>query len=161
LAALFIPAGSTGRIALICLAAATDFFDGWIARRTNTTTRWGAVVDPIGDRIFVLVAIAAYVLSGELSIPEALLFLARDIATALGFLVARAVPRLRAIEFKARFPGKIVTVLQLVTLIALVLGAHSLMPYITVVALASAVAIADYAHAVWRADREREPSVQE
>ena len=76
------------------------------------------------------------------------LLLSRDIATALGFFVARAVPALRAVEFKARFPGKIVTVLQLVTLLALVVGAQPLTPFITLVALASALAIADYAHAL-------------
>src|SRR5690349_8578564 len=120
LAVLFIPAGRTARVALIVLAAATDFLDGWIARRTNTTTRWGALVDPIADRIFVLVAIVTYVLNGELSVLESLLLLTRDIATAFGFFVARLVPRLRAVEFKARFPGKVVTVFQLVTLLALV-----------------------------------------
>ena len=108
-------------------------------------------MDPIGDRVFVVVAVFSYVLNGELSVAASLLLLARDIATALGFGVARAVPALRGVEFKARFPGKIVTVLQLVTLVALVLGAHPLTPYIALVALASALAIADYTHALLRA----------
>lgn len=150
LAALFIPAGRPGRIVLIFLAAASDFLDGWLARRTHTTTRWGALVDPIADRIFVLVAIIAYVLNGKVSVIEALLLLPRDIATALGFFVARAAPSLRTVELKARFPGKIVTVLQLVTLLALVLDAHPIIPYVVVVALASAFAIADYTLAVLR-----------
>src|SRR4051812_29253406 len=89
LAVLFVPAGRPARIALICLAAVTDFLDGWLARRTQTTSRWGALVDPIADRIFVLVAIVQYVLNSELSLLESLLLLSRDIATALGFLVAR------------------------------------------------------------------------
>jgi CDP-diacylglycerol---glycerol-3-phosphate 3-phosphatidyltransferase len=151
LAVLFVPAGSAARIALICLAGVTDFLDGWLARRTNTTTRWGALVDPIADRVFVLVAIVTYVLNGALSVAELLLFLSRDIATALGFFVARMVPRLRAVEFKARFPGKLVTVLQLVTLLALVAGVQQLTPLMALVVLASALAIADYAHFVWRA----------
>ena len=154
LAVLFVPAGRAARIALICLAATTDFLDGWLARRTNTTTRWGALVDPLADRVFVLVAIVMYVVNGELSLVESLLLLSRDIATALGFVVARTVPTLRAVELKARFPGKLVTVLQLVTLLAVVAGAQPLTPFIACVALASALAIADYAHAVWR-DRAR------
>ena len=153
LAALFIPAGRAARIALICLAALTDFLDGWLARRTNTATRWGALVDPIADRLFVLVAILMYLLDGELSIIESLMLLLRDIATALGFFVARVVPSLRAVQFKARFPGKLVTVLQLVTLLALVAGARPLMPFVALVAVASALAIADYTHAVLRARR--------
>jgi CDP-diacylglycerol--glycerol-3-phosphate 3-phosphatidyltransferase/cardiolipin synthase len=154
LAVLFIPAGRAIRIVLILLAAVSDFLDGWLARRTHATTRWGALVDPIGDRLFVLVVIAVYVLDSELSVLEAVLFLLRDIATALGFLVARVVPSLRAVEFKARLPGKIVTVLQLVTLIAVVAGAHPLTPYIALVALAAVIAIVDYTHAVWRAREE-------
>lgn len=151
LAALFIPAGRGARIALILVAAATDFLDGWLARRTHTATRWGALLDPIADRIFVVVAVVSYVLNGELSVVQALLLLPRDIATALAYFVARAVPALQRVQFKARYPGKIVTVLQLVTLIVLVLGLHPLAPLIALVALASVVAIADYAHAVSRA----------
>lgn len=151
LALLFVPAGRGGRIALICLAAATDFLDGWLARRTNSTTRWGALVDPIADRLFVLVAIVTYVRSGELSVVESLLLLPRDIATALALVIARIMPRLRAVEFKARFPGKVVTVLQLVTLLALVIGLRPLMPLIAAVAVASAFAIADYTRAFLRA----------
>jgi cardiolipin synthase len=151
LAVLFVPAGRGGRVALICVAAATDFLDGWLARRANATTRWGALADPIADRIFVVVAIVTYVLNGELTLTNSLLLLARDIATALGFFVARAAPALRGVEFKARFPGKVVTVLQLVTLLALVVGAQPLAPFIALVALVSAFAIADYTLALWRA----------
>lgn len=151
LAVLFIPAGTGGRIALVCLASATDFLDGWIARRTHNTTRWGALVDPVADRIFVLVAIVVYVLNGEISVVQSLLLLLRDVATALGFAVARVAPSLRAVEFKARFPGKVVTVFQLATLMALVLRVQRIWPLIALVALASVVAIADYTHALWRA----------
>lgn len=150
LAVLFVPAGRNGRVALICIAAATDFLDGWLARRTHTATRWGALLDPFADRIFVVVAVVMYVVEGGLSVVQGLLLLPRDIATALAFFVARAVPSLQRVEFKARYPGKIVTVLQLVTLIALVFGLHPLTPLIALVALASVVAIADYAWAVWR-----------
>lgn len=151
LAILFIPAGQVVRIVLVCLAGATDFLDGWIARQTNTATRWGALLDPIADRLFVVVAIGTYVLNGELSIIEALLLLPRDMATALAFAVARFVPSLRMVEFRARFPGKIVTVLQLVVLILLVTGVRRLTPLIGLVAVVSLFAIVDYAHALWQA----------
>jgi phosphatidylglycerophosphate synthase len=151
LALLFVPAGRAMRIALICLAAATDFLDGWLARRTNTTTRWGALVDPFADRLFVLVAIATYVRNGQLSVLEALLLLPRDIATALALVIARVVPGLRTVEFKARFPGKVVTVLQLVTLLALVIGVRPIMPFVALVAFASVFAISDYTQAFLRA----------
>lgn len=150
-AVLFVPAGRGARVALICLAAATDFLDGWLARRANATTRWGALLDPIADRLFVLVAIVVYVLNSELAWAEALLLLLRDVVTALAFPVARIVPSLRAVEFKAGFPGKVATVLQLATLVALVLGVKPLWPFIALVAFASALAIVDYSRAVLRA----------
>lgn len=150
LAVLFIPAGREARIVLIGLAGATDFLDGWIARRTHTATRSGALVDPIADRVFVVVAVVTYVLNGGVSVFESLVLLSRDVATALGFVIARAVPRLRALEFRARWLGKIVTVLQLVTLVVVVYGARPVTPFIIVVAVASALAIADYARALLR-----------
>jgi len=151
LAALFVPAGHRARIVLICLAGATDFLDGWLARRTNTTTRWGALVDPIADRLFVLVAIVTYLVNGQLSVVQMLLLLLRDVATALAFLIARAVPSLRGVEFKARLSGKFVTVFQLATLLALVIGVRPLTPFVAVVALTSILAIVDYARVAWRA----------
>jgi CDP-diacylglycerol--glycerol-3-phosphate 3-phosphatidyltransferase/cardiolipin synthase len=155
LAVLFVPAGPVARILLVCLAAASDFLDGWLARRTQTATRWGALLDPITDRLFVLVAIVTYVVNGQLTVVGALLLLPRDLATALAFLIARIVPSLRMVEFKARMAGKVVTVLQLVTLIALVVGVRTLTPLIVLVALASVVAIVDYTRAVWYARRSR------
>ena len=54
LAAVFIGTSSaTGRVALVVVAAFTDFLDGWLARHANLTTKWGALIDPIADRIFV------------------------------------------------------------------------------------------------------------
>jgi CDP-diacylglycerol--glycerol-3-phosphate 3-phosphatidyltransferase len=39
------------------VAAVTDFFDGWLARRMNATSVWGAILDPIGDKVLVCGAV--------------------------------------------------------------------------------------------------------
>lgn len=39
------------------VAAVTDFFDGWLARRMNAVSVWGAILDPIGDKVLVCGAI--------------------------------------------------------------------------------------------------------
>jgi CDP-diacylglycerol--glycerol-3-phosphate 3-phosphatidyltransferase len=39
------------------VAAVTDFFDGWLARKLNATSVWGAILDPIGDKVLVCGAI--------------------------------------------------------------------------------------------------------
>lgn len=39
------------------VAAVTDFFDGWLARKLDAVTVWGAILDPIGDKVLVCGAI--------------------------------------------------------------------------------------------------------
>ena len=39
------------------IAAVTDFFDGWLARKMHAETVWGAILDPIGDKVLVCGAI--------------------------------------------------------------------------------------------------------
>ncbi len=42
---------------IFAFAAITDYFDGWLARKLNATSPWGAVLDPIADKIAVAAAI--------------------------------------------------------------------------------------------------------
>jgi CDP-diacylglycerol--glycerol-3-phosphate 3-phosphatidyltransferase len=39
------------------IAAVTDFFDGWLARKLEAQSVWGAILDPIGDKVLVCGAI--------------------------------------------------------------------------------------------------------
>lgn len=39
------------------IAAVTDFFDGWLARKIGAESVWGAILDPIGDKVLVCGAI--------------------------------------------------------------------------------------------------------
>jgi CDP-diacylglycerol--glycerol-3-phosphate 3-phosphatidyltransferase len=39
------------------IAAVTDFFDGWLARKMHAETVWGAILDPIGDKVLVCGAV--------------------------------------------------------------------------------------------------------
>ena len=150
-AGFVVSGGPEQRVGLIGVAALTDFLDGWLARRVHATSRWGALLDPIADRVFVLTVVGTFLFTGALSTSAYFILLMRDIATAVGFLVARVIPWLRTVEFKARILGKVVTVLQLFTLAA-VLVAPSAVPYLLAgVALASVLSIADYTLALWRA----------
>jgi phosphatidylglycerophosphate synthase len=152
LAAGFVATPEAGaRVALISVASATDFLDGWLARRGGSVSRWGALIDPLADRAFVLTAAATYVWRGELGAGQFATLLARDIATAVGFIVARLVPWLRSVEFQARLLGKLVTALQLATLLAVLLAPSVVDALVVAVGLASAASIVDYTVALWRA----------
>ncbi|MEM7644741.1 MAG: CDP-diacylglycerol--glycerol-3-phosphate 3-phosphatidyltransferase [Pseudomonadota bacterium] len=44
-------------LVLFVVAAITDWFDGWIAREFNQTSRFGAMLDPIADKAMVVIAL--------------------------------------------------------------------------------------------------------
>jgi cardiolipin synthase (CMP-forming) len=152
MAAGFLAARSTDvRVALIGVASASDVLDGWLARWRGRVTEFGAMLDPIADRTFVLVAVMVYLARGEISRGEYFVLIARDLATAIGFLVARSVPELRDVPFRARWAGKVVTTLQLVTLVAVLVVPPAVPWLVAAVGAASAVSIGDYTLALWRA----------
>jgi len=139
------------RIVLVAIAAVTDFLDGFIARVANQRSVAGALIDPIADRIFVLAAVSAFLFDGLLTTGQYFIFLSRDLATAIGFIVARIIPWLRPVRFRARLLGKGVTVLQLATLMAVLLFPQATTGLIVAIGLLSAMSILDYTLALWRA----------
>jgi len=138
------------RIALIAVAAFTDFMDGWLARHEKSESTTGALLDPIADRVFVFVAISTYLVEGQLTTAQYFIFLTRDLATAAGFIVAKIIPTLRPAVFRARMLGKIVTVVQLATLVAIVVMPELTDALILTIGLVSAASIVDYTIALWR-----------
>lgn len=140
------------RIILVMIALATDYLDGWIARQFGPMTRVGALLDPFTDRVFALVGVSVFLFEGTITTLQYFIMILRDLMTAVGFLVARLVPSLRAVAFKARFPGKLVTVLQLATFIAILLRPSAAAPMIWMVGVVAVWAIVDY---TWMLHRER------
>ena len=41
--------------ALIIIGGITDYFDGYFARKLNLKTKFGAIIDPLTDKIFLLI----------------------------------------------------------------------------------------------------------
>ena len=89
--------------------------------------------------------------SGALTTGQYFVLIARDLATAVGFLVARAVRWLQPVEFRARWLGKAVTALQLAALVAALVAPRWLAPILVAVGVTSIAAIVDYTLALWRA----------
>ncbi len=138
------------RLALIGVASLTDFLDGWIARRTKVASRFGALIDPVADRFFVLCVVIAYVLGDQLTAWQAVAIFFRDIMSMIGWFVARNVSWLRPIRFRARPLGKVVTGLQLLTFIAVLLVPATVDGLVIAVGVLGLVATVDYTLMLWR-----------
>src|ERR1041384_7143035 len=48
-------------LATYIIAALTDWYDGWVARRYGYVTRWGKFLDPLADKILAGAALFAFV----------------------------------------------------------------------------------------------------
>lgn len=70
LIAFFFVEGMVGdllRLTVFAAAAATDWLDGWIARRRGETSKLGAALDPAADKALVLCALIMLAGTGGLS----------------------------------------------------------------------------------------------
>lgn len=152
LAAAFIVLKGTGiRLAIVVAAGATDFLDGYLARRRGASSGRGALIDAIADRFFVFAVVCALLFDGALGLWQYAIFISRDFMTAVGFLTARVIPWLRDVRFKSRMSGKVVTVLQLGTLLIVLTMPRFVNAALAVVGVVSVVSISDYTLALWHA----------
>lgn len=134
------------RAGIIALAAITDGMDGWLARKLRQDTGAGQIVDPVTDKLFVLVALATLIARGELEPWMIVALLARDIYTSFAFFILRALDW--QVRFKARWSGKTVTVLQMSVMLAALLMPWAVFALVIATVVASIVAIADYTTAI-------------
>src|SRR5215211_8655717 len=59
-----VPNNEYWATALFCVAMATDWFDGRIARRRGTTSSLGSLLDPIADKVLVLAVLVMLIEDG-------------------------------------------------------------------------------------------------
>jgi CDP-diacylglycerol--glycerol-3-phosphate 3-phosphatidyltransferase len=55
------PAARQWSLAIFIIAALTDWYDGWIARKMGYVSRWGKFLDPLADKILSSAALLTYV----------------------------------------------------------------------------------------------------
>ena len=54
-------------LVLYVLVAATDFFDGYLARKWDVVTAFGKIMDPIADKVYILTLYVSFVLLNVIS----------------------------------------------------------------------------------------------
>jgi len=127
---------------IVVVAGATDVLDGFIARVSGTVSQIGLLLDPLCDKLFVLLALSGFLLGPHLDWASFLILILRDAFTtgcyALGRLVSLVIP------FRPRWPGKIATGLQLLALLALIFDPRYVPLLVLLVGVTSVWAIIDY-----------------
>jgi CDP-diacylglycerol---glycerol-3-phosphate 3-phosphatidyltransferase len=139
--------------AVFAVAAATDKFDGELARRRGTVTDFGKIVDPIADKALTGMAFIGLSVLGELPWWVTVVVLVRELGvTALRFWVIRigVIPASRG--------GKLKTALQTLALGLYILPLSDAFDPIEIVAMALAVVVTvvsglDYVQQAWRMHR--------
>jgi len=96
---------------LLTVASISDYVDGVIARRTHTTTPFGAIVDPLADKILILATFLAFASIRELTIPlwAVFIILLREFTIS----TLRVLAALHGEVMKAEAAGKLKTTIQL------------------------------------------------
>lgn len=97
------------------VAAATDFFDGWLARRGGATTYLGQVLDPIADRLFLSGIALVLAVRGLLPGWAVAVLIGRDLLALVGSLVFRGKIRVNRV-------GKAATALLMSAVALVVIG---------------------------------------
>lgn len=99
-------------LAVFFVAALSDWYDGWLARKFNYITEWGKFMDPLADKILTSAAFIGFVLVGLLEWWMVAIILVRDfIITFLRIYADR-----KGFVFTTSFYAKWKTLLQMVFL---------------------------------------------
>ena len=76
-----VTGGYAPALALFILASISDFLDGWMARRLGIVSKFGAMLDPIADKVLIgvcLLALAQVTGDGWLFFLPALVIMSRE-----------------------------------------------------------------------------------
>jgi cardiolipin synthase len=75
---------------LLAVLGATDWVDGWLARRLGQVSTVGKVLDPVADRVLIGVGVAAIMVDGSVPLWLGAVVLAREALVSAAVLVLAA-----------------------------------------------------------------------
>lgn len=104
---------------------ATDWVDGYLARRLGQVSEFGKVFDPLVDRLLFIVAITAIIVDGSIPLWFALAVLAREVLVGLMMAIATVVYKMPRID--VTYWGKVATFLLMFAVPGFLMG-NSEMP---------------------------------
>jgi phosphatidylglycerophosphate synthase len=147
-AAFWVFTAPAARVAILLAAAATDWLDGWLARRLGGSVAGGEIIDPIFDKLFILTVVAALLVELRITPAELALTVVRDVLVLAGAAVVLLSGR--RMRLQARMSGKIVTTLQGLVLLAAIVWQAAVLPLAITTAVTGIAAGIDYGRAARR-----------
>ena len=117
---LFARDNQAGAAFLLGALGATDWVDGWLARRYNQISEFGKMFDPTVDRLLFIVAITAIIIDGCAPVWFCWLVLIREVV--VGATVAVATLFFGMERFDVTFLGKTATFLLMFAIPGFMLG---------------------------------------
>jgi cardiolipin synthase (CMP-forming) len=118
---LFGQDNRAGAAWLLGAIGATDWVDGWLARRLNQTSEFGKMFDPTADRLLFIVAISAIIVDGSAPLWFAWAVVIREVL--VGGTVAIATLFFGMKRFDVTWLGKLATFLLMFAMPGFMLGA--------------------------------------
>lgn len=117
---LIIAGHDVAAVILLMVFGATDWVDGWLARRLKQRSPLGAKLDPIADRLYILAAVIALLVRGIVPVYFVVILIARDVMLAL---LVPALKRHGMVALPVNWMGKAGTMLLLMAFPLILLGA--------------------------------------
>jgi len=114
------------RAFVICLAAVSDFLDGYFARKKNEITKLGTLLDPIADKLFVGTALLLFFFQNDISFLGCMLFLLREWSLLLFYAWLKLTKTYETWQIRSFICGKLMTTCQFISLF--LLGIHLQVP---------------------------------
>ena len=100
-------------LVIFCVAAITDFFDGYLARKHNLVSSFGKIMDPLADKLLVFSALICFIQLEKVSVWAPIIIIAREFFVTSMRVVAVSKGKVIA----ASWWGKVKTNVQLFALI--------------------------------------------
>lgn len=132
LALLFIIDSPFYRTLAIILAMLTDCLDGYLARRYRLTSQFGAFLDPLMDKFFVLFIVGIFIHESKLQVWQAISLMSRDFAVIIFGIYLACKGAWSSFRFRSIWAGKITTTLQFFVLLGLIFS-YSILPFVFII----------------------------
>jgi cardiolipin synthase len=123
-------------LGITILAGLTDWADGFTARKLNAAGKTGVILDPLADKVLLVVLFVQLALNNLIPLWMLLLALGRDFVIVIGALVIRLVRNIR--RFLPSLLGKVSTFFQIMLVLMVLFEAafpHPLLNALRIAAL--------------------------